>query len=83
MIRKLASGKYRLYSRKKNPKTGSAAQSRHLCQPRRRAEARARRAIFQARLIGLCRRRFSSDARVKSGPPERPVGVRVACPINA
>jgi hypothetical protein len=23
MIRKLASGKYRLYSRKKNPKTGS------------------------------------------------------------
>jgi hypothetical protein len=46
MIRKLSSGKYRLYSRKKDPKTGRAAQSRHLFEPRRRAEAGARRAIF-------------------------------------
>ena len=30
MIRKLKSGKYRLYSRKKNPQDRQAAQSRHL-----------------------------------------------------
>ena len=33
MIRKLASGKYRLYSRKK-PEDRTAAQSRHLRHPR-------------------------------------------------
>lgn len=36
MIRKLASGKYRLYSRKKNPKTGKR---RNLGTFRSRAEA--------------------------------------------
>jgi hypothetical protein len=45
MIRKLASGKYRLYSRKVNPKTGKR---RNLGTFASRAEARARRAIFQA-----------------------------------
>jgi hypothetical protein len=83
MIRKLASGKYRLYSRKKNPKTG---RRRNLGTFASRAAAQKHeRAVqfFKRGLIGLCRRRFSSDARVKSGPPERPVGVRVACPINA
>ena len=53
MIRKLASGKYRLYSRKKKSEDRSAAQSRHLRQPRRRAKARACRAIFQAGLISF------------------------------
>ena len=50
MIRKLTSGKYRLYSRKKDPKTGAAPQSRHLRVARRRGAARARGAVFQAAL---------------------------------
>jgi len=50
MIRKLASGKYRLYFAQEESEDRPAAQSRYLCQPRRRAEARARRAIFQAGL---------------------------------
>jgi hypothetical protein len=48
MIRKLASGKYRLYSRKKNPKTD---RRRNLGTFASRAEARARGAIFQAGVI--------------------------------
>jgi hypothetical protein len=51
MIRKLASGQYRLYSRKKNPKTRPAPQSRHLRDACSGAKARARRAVFQAALI--------------------------------
>jgi hypothetical protein len=34
MIRKLKDGQYRLYSRKKDPKTGRPAQPRHLPEPR-------------------------------------------------
>src|SRR5262249_56458283 len=37
----------------KESENRQAAQSRPLCQPRRRAEARARRAIFQARMMFL------------------------------
>ena len=54
MIRKLPSGGYRLYSRKKNPKTGKR---RNLGTFRTRAAAekpRTRRAIFQAALMSDC-----------------------------
>ena len=47
MIRKLPSGGYRLYSRKKNPKTGKR---RNLQNQGRRRKTRAGGTIFQARL---------------------------------
>ena len=49
MIRKLKSG-YRIYSRKKDPKTGKRRNLRHLRHPRGRGEARARNPVFQAPL---------------------------------
>jgi hypothetical protein len=53
MIRRLSSGEYRLYSRKKDQKTGKRKKSRHVQKSRCGTEARARGAIFQtARLIG-------------------------------
>ena len=60
MIRKLASGKYRLYSRKKNPKTG---RRRNLGTfSTRGREARASRPVLQtaltpSRIGGRCRER--------------------------
>ena len=39
MIRKLPSGKYRLYSRKKNPKTGRRRNLGTFVEPRRGREA--------------------------------------------
>jgi hypothetical protein len=50
MIRKLASSKYRLYSRKKNPQTGKR-RNLGTFTSRAAGEARARRAIFQAGMI--------------------------------
>ena len=53
MIRKLKSGEYRLYSRKKNPKTGKR---RNLGTFKSRAAAEKHErdcAIFQARRIGF------------------------------
>ena len=63
MIRKLKSGEYRLYSRKKNPKTG---RRRNLgtFSSRKRPKARARGAIFQAPRL-TARRRAGPD-----GSPE-------------
>jgi hypothetical protein len=49
MIRKLTSGKYRLYSRKKNPKTGRRRNLGTFA-TRGGGEARARGAVFQAAL---------------------------------
>jgi hypothetical protein len=63
MIRKLASGKYRLFAQE-GSENRPAAQSRHVCEPRRRAEARTRRAIFQAALIS-----FLSPLRGEREPP--------------
>ena len=51
MIRKLKDGQYRLYSRKKNPKTGKAPQSRHVQVARGGGETRASRAVLQARRV--------------------------------
>jgi hypothetical protein len=45
MIRKLKSGEYRLYSRKKNPKTGKA-RNLGTFKTRRQAEARERAVQF-------------------------------------
>ena len=56
MIRKLPDGRYRLYSRKPNPKTDVAAISGRSRAAQRR-EARARGAILQARLSAPCARR--------------------------
>jgi len=49
MIRKLTSGQYRLYSRKKNPKTGRRRNLGTFA-TRGGGEARARGAVFQAAL---------------------------------
>jgi hypothetical protein len=46
-----------------------AAQSRHVFEPRRGAEARARRAIFQARVIALNK---PTAQRSFTGRPEEP-----------
>ena len=46
MIRKLPSGKYRLYSRKKNPKTGKRRNLGTFDHPRRGGAARTRGAVF-------------------------------------
>ena len=58
MIGKLASGNYRLYSRKKNPKTGNR-RNLGTFPTRGGREARARGPIFQAALIlpGVASRR--------------------------
>ena len=53
MIRKLKSGRYRLYSRKKDPKTGKRKNLRDVQDPSGRTEARARRAVLQAPLKTL------------------------------
>ena len=50
MIRKLASGGYRLYSRKVDPKTGRRRNLGTFKDPRRRREARARSAVLQTAL---------------------------------
>ncbi len=50
MIRKLASGKYRLYSRKKDPKTGKRRNLGTFDSPQGGGKARAGRAVFQAPL---------------------------------
>lgn len=49
MIRKLASGKWRLYSRKKNPRTGKR-RNLGTFGSKKAAQARARGAVFQAAL---------------------------------
>jgi hypothetical protein len=48
MIRKLRSGKYRLYSRKVDPQTGRRRNLGHLLDASRSPTARARRAVLQA-----------------------------------
>ena len=48
MIRKLASGQYRLYSRKKDPKTGRRRNLGTFRDRRRGRTARARGAVLQA-----------------------------------
>ena len=50
MIRKLPSGKYRLYSRKKNPKTGKRRNLGTFDEPRGGRAARTRGAVFQTAL---------------------------------
>jgi hypothetical protein len=52
MIRKLKSGEYRLYSRKKDPKTGKGTEPRDLRHAGGGREAREGRAILQAPLDG-------------------------------
>ena len=50
MIRKLASGKYRLYSRKKESEDWPPPQSRHVFNPDSGREARASRPVLQTAL---------------------------------
>ena len=50
MIRKLKSGQYRLYSRKKDPKTGKRKNLGTFGTLAAAREARARRAVLQAAL---------------------------------
>jgi len=64
MIRKLGSGKYRLYSRKRDPKTGRRRNLGNLRHARRRAEARARGPVLQARRLANVAR--SSPIRRKT-----------------
>ena len=47
MIRKLKTGSYRLYSRKKNPKTGKRRNFGHFSHAGRRTETRTRRSVLQ------------------------------------
>jgi hypothetical protein len=54
MIRKLSSGKYRLFPQDQS-EDRQAAQSRHVCHPRRGTEARTRSAVFQTALSSLHR----------------------------
>jgi hypothetical protein len=53
MIRKLKSGKYRLYSRKVNPKTGKRRNLGTFPQPYCGARARACGAVLQAQAVDL------------------------------
>src|SRR5438874_577502 len=50
MIRKLKSGKYRLYSRKKDPPDRQTKKSRHLQQQGGSEETRTRGSVFQTAL---------------------------------
>jgi hypothetical protein len=55
MIRKLKSGEHRLYSRKKNPRTGKRRNLGNIQNTRRGRKARTSRRVFQASLIlGEC-----------------------------
>ena len=63
MIRKLKSGEYRLYSRKVDSTHRPQAQPRHVQQPGRGGEARARGSVLQAALATCQERR-----------PERGIG---------
>ena len=51
VIRKLKSGEYRLYSRKKDPKTGKRKKPRDLQRDGESKTTRERRALFQAGVI--------------------------------
>jgi hypothetical protein len=53
MIRKLKSGQYRLYSRKKNPKTGRRRNLGTFKSLAAAKKTRARGAVFQAPGLGL------------------------------
>ena len=53
MIRKLPSGKYRLYSRKKNPKTGKRRNLGTFDSRAAAEQARTRGAVFQTALTLL------------------------------
>jgi hypothetical protein len=51
MIRKLSTGEYRLYSKKKDPEDRPPPQPRNVRDARGRREARARGSVLQATLI--------------------------------
>ena len=82
MIRKLSSGKYRLYSRKSQSEDRQAPQSRHFRLARRGREARARGAVFQAALtlpFDTLRRRslINADAEAADSSPEPEFSQRI------
>ena len=63
MIRKLSSGKYRLYSRKPDPKTGRRRNLGTFATRAARRETRARSAVLQAPLMPASRARPRVDSR--------------------
>ena len=77
MIRKLKSGKYRLYSRKKDAKTGKRRNLGTFA-TREAARKRARRSVFQAEMISVVQNLAPAEMILVVEKPH-PRGHQFAC----